>query len=115
MYGHSSLVPRQTTERIPERNHDWWAAGACERHLQVSAVFNLSAELAKLICDGIYDLSPHVGKSDAGILAKNSRGSQFQELAGNYDEVSAELGLHLNIDLKRVRAIKHLPRASPRR
>src|ERR1700674_1584526 len=112
MYGHSSLVPRQTTERIPERNHDWWAAGACERHLQVSAVFNLSAKLAKLICDGIYDLSPHVGKYDAGILANNSRTAQVQELAGNHDAVSTVLGLHLDIDLTWVRAIKHLPRAS---
>src|ERR1700687_6347125 len=111
MDGHSSLIPRQTTERIPERNHDWRAAGACERHLQVPAVFNLSAKLAKLICDGIYDLSPHVGKSDAGILANDSRAAQVQELAGNHDAVSAVLGLHLNINLKWVRAIKHLPRA----
>src|ERR1700674_101718 len=112
MDGHSSLIPRQTTERIPERNHDWRATGACERHLQVSAVFNLSTKLAKLICDGIYDLSPHVGKTDAGILANDSRSAQVQELAGNHDAVSAVLGLHLNIDLKWVRAIKHLPRAS---
>src|SRR6266478_7512416 len=112
MDGHSLPISRQTPERIPERNHDWRAAGACERHLQVSAVFNLSAELAKLICDGIYDLSSHVGKSDAGILANNSWTAQVQELAGNHDAISAVLGLHLNIDLKGVRAIKHLPRAS---
>ena len=105
MDGHSSPISKQTPERIPERNHDWGATGTCERHLQVSAVFNLSAELAKLICDGIYDLSAHVGKSDAGILANNSRSAQVQELAGNHDEVSAVLGLHLNIDLKWVRAI----------
>src|SRR6266853_1737489 len=89
MDGHSLPISRQTTERIPERNHDWRVAGACERHLQVSAVFNLSAELAKLICDGIYDLSSHVGKSDAGILANNSWTAQVQELAGDHDEVSA--------------------------
>src|ERR1700720_318117 len=115
MDGHSSSISRQTPECIPKRNHDWGATGACERHLQVSAVFNLSAELAKLICDRIYDLSPHVGKSDAGILSNDSRAAQVQELAGNHDEVSAVLGLHLNIDLKWVRAIKHLPRASARR
>ena len=112
MDGHSSLAPRPTTERIPERNHNWRATGACEGHLQVSAVFNLSAELAKLICDRIYDLSLHVGKSDAGILPNDSRAAQVQELAGNHDAISAVLGLHLNIDLKWVRAIKHLPRAS---
>src|SRR6266446_807809 len=112
MDGHSSLASRHTTERIPERNHNWRATGACEGHLQVSAVFNLSAELAKLICDGIYDLSPHVGKSDAGILSNDSRTAQVQELASNHDAVSAVLRLHLNIDLKGVRAIKHLPRAS---
>ena len=106
---HSSLTPRQTAERIPKRNHDWRATGACEGHLQVSAVFNLSAKLAKLICDGIYDLSPHIGKSDAGILANDSRAAQVQELAGNHDAISAVLGLHLNINLKWVRAIKHLP------
>jgi len=109
---HSSLTPRQTAERIPKRNHDCRATGACEGHLQVSAVFNLSTKLAKLICDGIYDLSPHIGKSDAGILANDSRTAQVQELAGNHDAVSAVLGLYLNIDLKWVRAIKHLPCAS---
>src|SRR5713101_8606106 len=112
---HSSLTPRQTAERIPKRNHDWRATGACEGHLQVSAVFNLSTKLAKLICDRIYDLSAHVGKSDAGILANDSRTAQVQELAGNHDAISAVLGLDLNIDLKGVRAIKHLPRASARR
>src|SRR2546429_9982218 len=106
---HSSLTPRQTAERIPKRNHDWRATGACEGHLQVSAVFNLSAKLAKLICDGIYDLSPHVGKNDAGILANDSRAAQVQELAGNHDWISPVLGLHLSLNLNWVRRITHLP------
>src|SRR5229473_3504795 len=78
----------QSTECIPERNHDGLASRACEGHLQVSAVLELSAELAKLIGDSVYDLTLHVRENDA---------------------VPAGLGLQLNIDLKWVRAIKHLP------
>jgi len=64
------LAPRHTTERIPERNHDWLAAGSCEGHLQVTAVLNLSAELAKLIGDGAHDVSLHVGENEAGVEAR---------------------------------------------
>src|SRR5438477_8313590 len=107
-----SVVPRQTTKRIPERNHDWPAAGVCEGHLQVSAVLNLSTKLAKLIGHGIHNFSAHVGKSDFRALVKDSRIAQVQELPGNHDAVPASRGLHLNINLKWVRAIKHLPCAS---
>src|SRR5258708_4137732 len=112
---HSLLVPGHTTERIPERNHDGSAAGACEGHLQVSAVFNLATELAKLVGGGIHFLSPHVGKNDAGVLTNDSRAAQVQELASDHDAVPTRRGLHLNIDLKWVGAIKHLPCASAHR
>src|SRR6266513_2694430 len=107
-----SVVRRQITKRIPERNHDWRADGVCERHLQVSAVLNLSTKLAKLIGHGIHDFSAHVGKSDARAFVKDSRIAQVQELPSNHDEVPASRRLHLNINLKWVRAIKHLPCAS---
>ena len=67
---HSLLVPPQSAERIPERNHDGLCTGAGERHLQVSAIFNLSVKLAKLIGDRVHHMSPHVGKNDARALAK---------------------------------------------
>src|SRR6266849_1649568 len=57
----------QSTECIPERNHDGLASRACEGHLQVSAVLELSAELAKLIGDSVYDLTLHVRENDASV------------------------------------------------
>jgi len=99
----------QSTECIPERNHDGLASRACEGHLQVSAVLELSAELAKLIGDSVYDLTLHVRENDASVAPDDPWIAQVEELAGDHDAVPAGLGLQLNIDLKWVRAIKHLP------
>src|SRR5260370_21265215 len=60
----------------------------------------------------MHDLSPHVGENDAGALADDSRTAHIQELAGDHDAVTARPGLHLNVDLKWVRSIEHLSRAS---
>src|SRR5260370_34810507 len=57
-------------------------------------------------------MSLHVGKNDADVGPHNPWIAQVQELAGDHDPVPAVLGLHLNIDLKWVRAIKHLSCAS---
>src|SRR6266446_5624371 len=56
-------------------------------------------------------MSPHIRKNDAGVATDNSRIAHVEKLASDHDTVPAWLGLHLNIDLKGVRAIEHLPRA----
>src|SRR5439155_1751637 len=57
-------------------------------------------------------MSPHVRKNDAGVATDNSRIGHVEKLAGDHDAVPTGLGFHLNVDLKWVRAIEHLPRPS---
>src|SRR5437762_3655162 len=54
-------------------------------------------------------MSPHVRKNDAGVATDNSRIGHVEKLAGDHDAVPTGLGFHLNVDLKWVRAIEHLP------
>src|SRR5712692_10250 len=96
------------TKRFPERNHNRLAAGACERHLQVYAVINLSAKLSELIRNRVHHLPPHIGKKYASISRNDFGIAQVQKLAGDDDAAAARLCLDLNIDLKWIRAIEHL-------
>src|SRR5712692_10652255 len=96
------------TKRFPERNHNRLAAGACERHLQVYAVINLSAKLSELIRNRVHHLPPHIGKKYASISRNDFGIAQVQKLAGDDDASTARLCLDLNIDLKWIRAIEHL-------
>src|SRR5260370_1030332 len=61
---------------------------------------------------GWRDLSSHMGEDDVGVLANDSRTADVEELAGDHDLIAARPGLHLNVDLKWVRSIEHLPCAS---
>src|SRR6267142_6369264 len=97
------------TKRIPERNHDGLAAGAGKRQLEVAAVFNLSAKFAELIRNGMDHVPSHVGEKYASVRRYDCGIAQIQELARHYNAVAARLYFQLDIDLKRIRAIEHLP------
>ena len=94
---------------FPERDHNRLAAGADKRQLEVAAVFNLSAKFAELIRSRIDHVPSHIGEKYASVRRYDSGIAQIQELAGHDDAVAARLYFQLQIDLKRIRAIEHLP------
>src|SRR5258705_13883210 len=97
------------TKRFPQRNDDGLAAGLGKRQLQVAAVFNLSAEFAELIRNGVDHVPSHIGEKYARVRRYDSRIAHIQKLARHDDAVAARLYFQLDIDLKRIRAIEHLP------
>src|SRR5712692_8765242 len=99
----------QMTKRFPERNHNGRAAGACKRQLQVAAVINLSAKFTELIGNCMDQLPSHIGKKYASVPRNDVGIAQIQELACHQDAVAARLCFQVDIDLKRIRAIEHLP------
>src|SRR5215472_13624446 len=105
----SLAIPRQVAKRVAKCNHDGLAVRACKRDLQVAAVFNLTKKLAVLVAKRMHHVTAQIRKSYAHILAGNSRITQVQELPGNHEIVAAGFGFDLQVNLKRVRAIEHLP------
>ena len=99
----------QMTKRFPERNHNGRATGACKSKLQVAAVINFPAKFTELIGHGMDHLPSHIGKNYASVRRYDSGIAQIEELAGHNDAAAARLGFQLEIDLKRICAIEHLP------
>src|SRR3981189_1359686 len=97
------------TKRFPERNHDRLAAGPGKRHLQVAAVVNLSAKFTELIRDCMDYLPSHIGEKYAGVLGNDFWIAQIQKLARHDDAVAPRLCFQVDIDLKGICAIEHLP------
>src|SRR5882672_2865281 len=97
------------TKRFPERNHNRRAAGACKSQLQVAAVINLSAKFTELIGNCMNHLPAHIGKKYTSVPRNDVGTAQIQELACHQDAVAARLSFQVDIDLKGICAIEHLP------
>src|SRR5205085_8723826 len=111
----SFVILRKTAERIAQRNHNGLATRTCKRHLQVSAVLNLARKFAVLIAHRMRHMTPQIRKRDVHVLPGNSRIAQVQELAGNQQIAAPGLRFNLQVNLKWVRAIEHLPGIDSRR
>src|SRR5436309_6576874 len=74
-----------------------------------TTLFRSPAELAKLIGEGMHHVFLQIRENDAGVAPDDFGIAPVANLAGDHDAVLAWLGLDLDIDLKRVGAIKHLP------
>src|SRR6267143_231145 len=97
------------TKRFPERDHNRRRAGTSKRQLQVAAVINLSAKFTEFVRNCMDHLPSHIGEKYASVWRNDFGIAQIQELARHDDAVAARLSFQVDIDLKGICAIEHLP------
>src|SRR5882762_6517225 len=97
------------TKRFPERNHNRRRAGAGKRQLQVAAVINLSAKFTEFVRNCMDHLPSHIGEKYASVWRNDFGIAQIQQLARYHDAVAARLCFQVDIDLKGICPIEHLP------
>ena len=82
--------------------------GTREGQLQVAAVFDLAAEFAELIGDGMNDLAAPIRHHHRDVASNDIRTAQVEQLPGHDQAVRARRGLDFQIQLIRISAIEHL-------
>src|ERR1700730_8191255 len=85
----SCLFLRQTAQRFAERDHNRLAGRCGEGQLQVTAVFDFTTELTKLVGNRVHHVAMHIGNEYAGARGAHFRVTQIQELAGDDNVVAA--------------------------
>src|SRR5580704_2726788 len=109
--GRKSLIASgRFSQGIAERNHDCFIALAGEGKLQVTGVFDFSAELTKLISYRMDNVSAIIRKGDFHVAPDNSREAHVQQLPGHNEAIALWLFFNLDIDLVGFGAVEHLSR-----
>src|SRR2546428_1366418 len=68
---------------VAERNHDWFIVSAGERHLEVTTVLDVTAELSELIGYDMHRISPHVRYDYPHVTTADCRIVRFEKLTGD--------------------------------